>query len=159
MTLDQLQTADYEKTIRLQASPSEVFDALTTVTGLSSWWTRVTGLGEAGGELRFYFDSPTDACVMHVDSADRPARVEWTVAECAFLPDWVGTRPTFTITPVEGDASDLHFRHHGLTAELDCIEMCTLGWDTYLSSLRRYVETGEGVSGTGSGVPTAAWAG
>jgi len=144
MTIDQLQTTDYQKTIRLQASASEVFDALTTLTSLSSWWTRTTGFGEADGELRFFFDSPTDACVMRVDQADRPTLVEWTVTECAFLPDWVGTRPTFTITPVENDGSELHFRHHGLTPELACIEMCTLGWNSYLTSLRRYVESGQG---------------
>ena len=144
MTIDQLQTTDYQKTIRLQASASEVFDALTTITSLSSWWTRATGSGGAGGELRFFFGSATDVCVMRVDRADRAALVEWTVTECAFLPDWVGTRPAFTITPVEGDGSELHFRHHGLTPELECIEMCTLGWNTYLASLRQYVESGQG---------------
>jgi len=40
--------------------------------------------------------------------------------------------------------SELEFRHHGLTNELDCIEMCTQGWDHYLASLRDYVETGRG---------------
>ena len=57
---------------------------------------------------------------MRVDWADRSALVEWTVTECAFLPDRVGTRPTFQIiTPVEGDGSELHFRHHGLITELE----------------------------------------
>ncbi|WP_322778998.1 SRPBCC domain-containing protein [Frankia sp. Cas4] len=144
MSIDQLQPTDYQKSIRLQASASAVFDAVTTVASLSAWWTRTTGSGDTGGELRFYFNSPVDACVMHVEEASRPTRVQWTVTECAFLPDWVGTHPTFTITAIESAASELHFRHHGLTSELDCIEMCTLGWDTYLGSLRRYVETGEG---------------
>jgi hypothetical protein len=78
---------------------------------------------------------------MRVDWADRSALVEWTVTECAFLPDRVGTRPTFTITPVEGDGSELHFRHHGLITELECIEMCTPGRNTCLASLRQYVES------------------
>ncbi|TKA06417.1 SRPBCC family protein [Actinacidiphila oryziradicis] len=56
-----------------------------------------------------------------------------------------GTRPTFTITPVDGDASELQFRHHGLTTELDCIEQCTRGWDHFLASLREYVEVGRGM--------------
>ena len=77
---------------------------------------------------------------MQVDQATRPTSVQWTVADCSFLSDWVGTRPTFTITPVDGDASELQFRHHGLTAELDCIEQCTRGWDHYLVSFREYVE-------------------
>jgi uncharacterized protein YndB with AHSA1/START domain len=137
-------SADYEKTIRVKARPGVLFDALTTVSGLSSWWTRSTGSGDAGGELRFFFDTP-QPCVMRVDQAARPTTVRWVVTDCGFLPDWVGTRPSFTLTPVDADATDLHFRHQGLTPELDCIEMCTRGWDHFLASLREYVETGRGL--------------
>jgi uncharacterized protein YndB with AHSA1/START domain len=144
MTINDVEVADFQQTMLLQASADAVFDALTTVTGLSSWWTRTTGFGGVGGELRFYFDSPTEACVMQVDRADRPTRVEWTVTQCSFLPDWVGTRPTFTITPVGDDKAELHFRHHGLTPQLECIEMCTVGWNTYLASLRGFLHSGKG---------------
>ena len=96
-------SADYQKTIRVKAHPGALFDALTNVSGLAAWWTRVTGSGDAGGELRFFFDS-ADPCVMHVDQATRPTSLQWTVTDCSFLPDWIGTRPTFTITPVDGDA-------------------------------------------------------
>jgi uncharacterized protein YndB with AHSA1/START domain len=136
--------ADYRKTIRVKACPGALFDALTTVSGLTAWWTRATGSGDAGGELTFFFSSP-EPCVMHVDQATRPTSVQWTVTDCGFLPDWVGTRPTFTIIPVDGDASELQFRHHGLTPELDCIEQCTRGWDHFLESLREYVEVGRGM--------------
>ena len=137
-------SADYQKTIRVEASPGVLFDALTSVSGLAGWWTRVTGSGDAGGELRFFINSP-EPLVIRVDEATRPTSVRWTVTECSFLPDWVGTRPTFTITPVDGDASELQFRHHGLTPELDCIEQCTRGWDHFLESLREYVEVGRGM--------------
>jgi hypothetical protein len=76
--------------------------------------------------------------------------VRWTVIECSFLSDWVGTRPVFTITAAGAgaasgaDEAELHFRHHGLTPELDCIDMCTRSWDHFLVSLRDYVETGHG---------------
>ena len=82
--------------------------------------------------------------VIHVDQATRPVPVRWTVTDCPFLPEWVGTPPTFTITPADGDASELHFRHHGLTSELDCMEMCTRSWNHYLASLRDYLEVGRG---------------
>ncbi len=136
-------STDYRKTIRVKATPGALFDALTTTSGLAAWWTRATGSGDGGGELRFFFNS-AEPCVMHVDRAVRPVSVRWTVTDCGFLPDWVGTRPTFTITPVDGDGSELAFRHHGLTAELDCIEECTRGWDHFLASLRQYVEAGHG---------------
>jgi uncharacterized protein YndB with AHSA1/START domain len=134
---------DYEKTILIDAAPDAVFDALTTTDGLTAWWTRADGSGVTGGELVFTMNAPTP-CVMHVDDATRPTHVQWTVTECDFEPDWVGTRPTFTITSVDGGASEVHFVHQGLTPELECIDMCRRGWDHYMSSLHEYVEGGEG---------------
>jgi uncharacterized protein YndB with AHSA1/START domain len=137
-------SADYQKTTRVKASPGALFDALTTVSGLTAWWTRATGSGDAGGELKFFMNA-SEPLLIHVDQATRPTSVQWSVTDCPFLPDWVGTRPTFTITPIDGDASALQFRHHGLTPELDCIEQCTRGWDHFLTSLREYVEDGRGM--------------
>ena len=136
-------SADYQKTIRVKATPGALFDALTSVSGLAAWWNPVTGSGDAGGELKFFMNAP-EPLVIHVEQVTRPTSVQWSVSNCPFLPDWVGTRPTFTITPVDGDASELHFRHHGLTQELDCIEMCTRSWNHYLASLRDYLEVGRG---------------
>jgi hypothetical protein len=136
-------SADYQKTIRVKATPGALFDALTSVSGLAAWWNPVTGSGDAGGELKFFMNAP-EPLVIHVEQATRPTSVQWSVSNCPFLPDWVGTRPTFTITPVDGDASELHFRHHGLTQDLDCIEMCTRSWNHYLASLRDYLEVGRG---------------
>ena len=135
--------ADYQNTIRVNAPPGALFDALTTVTGLTAWWVPATGSGDASGELRFFMNA-LEPLVVHVDQATRPASVKWTVTGCPFLPDWVGTRPAFTITPVGDGESELHFRHHGLTPELDCIEMCTRSWNHFIPSLCDYVETGRG---------------
>jgi len=82
--------------------------------------------------------------VIHVDEATRPTSVQWTVADCPFLPDWQGTRPTFTITSVDDGTSELHFHHHGLSEDLECIDMCTRSWNHYMTSLRDYVEAGSG---------------
>jgi uncharacterized protein YndB with AHSA1/START domain len=135
--------AEYQTTIRVKASPDAVFDALTTVTGLAAWWNPVSGSGETGGELRFNMNAP-EPLVIQVDEATRPTSVRWTVIDCPFLPDWIGTRPTFTITPVDGETFDLHFRHQGLTEELECIDMCTRSWNHYMTSLRDYLEVGRG---------------
>jgi len=135
--------ADYQKSMRVEASADALFDALTDVAGLTAWWTRATGTADAGGQIEFWFDPP-QPCVMRVDQAVRPDLVQWTVTSCDFLPDWVGTRPTFTITQLDGDECELEFVHHGLTPELDCIEMCTRGWDHFIPSLRDHVESGHG---------------
>jgi hypothetical protein len=67
-------SADYQKTIRVKASPGALFDA-----------------------LRFFMNSP-EPLVIDVDEAARPPSVRWTVTEFSFLSDWVGTCPVFTIT-------------------------------------------------------------
>ena len=83
--------------------------------------------------------------VIHVDEATRPTAVRWTVTDCPFLPDWVGTRPTFTIAAVGGGESELDFRHHGLTPELPCFDMCRPSWDHFIAkSLRELVESAQG---------------
>src|SRR6266702_2341855 len=61
---------------------SEVFDALTTITSLSSWWTRAAGSGEAGGELRFSSAQPptlhrdVHARLEHLPGQPAPVRRE-----------------------------------------------------------------------------------
>ncbi len=134
---------DYQKTIRVKATPDALFDAITTTDGLAAWWNRVTGSGDTGGELKFYMNAP-EPLVIRVDEARRPRSVHWTVIDCPFLPDWVGTRPTFTITPAGGE-SELGFRHHGLTPELPCFGMCRPSWDHFIAnSLRELLESGQG---------------
>ncbi|TNC19386.1 SRPBCC family protein [Amycolatopsis alkalitolerans] len=133
---------DYERVIRVAADCTAVHAALTTTDGLSAWWTTCTGSGQSEGELKFWFDGP-QPCVMHVEEAT-PSAVRWVVTDCDFLRDWVGTRPTFSVTPAGSDRCEIRFRHHGLTPELDCIEVCTQGWNHFIPSLRSYLETGTG---------------
>jgi len=145
MSTEQLSAtpADYQTTVRVKASPDALFAALTSVTGLAAWWNPATGSGETGGELRFIMNAP-EPLVIHVDEAIRPTSVRWTATDCPFLPDWIGTRPTFTITPIDGDTTELHFSHHGLSEELECFDMCTRSWNHYMTSLRDYLEVGRG---------------
>ena len=134
---------DYRHTVHVESSPDAVFDALTTLSGLAAWWSPVSGSGEPGGELRFQMNAP-EPCVMRVDVAVRPALVQWTCTSCDFVPDWVGTRPTYTIIPLNDGTTEVRFVHIGLTAKLECIEMCTRGWNHFIPSLRDYIETGTG---------------
>ena len=68
----------------------------------------------------------------------------WDVTACAFLPDWVGTTPTFTLSEPDAGGCDLRFRHVGLSPRLECCHMCRAGWDQYRPSLRDYIDTGAG---------------
>ncbi|HVC70886.1 MAG TPA: SRPBCC domain-containing protein [Acidimicrobiales bacterium] len=130
----------FEITKSLTKPVSDVFDALTTTTGLSNWWTTASGSGLTGGELTFHFTSPV---VMRVDRAQRPSLVTWTVLVSEPLPDWEGTTITFEVSPQGTEGSLVRFRHTGL-AQLECFGECSNAWGHFLGSLVAYVETGHG---------------
>jgi uncharacterized protein YndB with AHSA1/START domain len=134
--------ADYQASIAFTSPPSAVFEALTGLEGLVSWWTAVAGDGRASGELRFDFGQGSP-CVMHVDEA-QPSSVQWTCVGYPPLPDWTDTTIHFQLTERPDGGSDLAFRHRGLTPRLECFSDCKNGWDHFLPSLRDYVDTGTG---------------
>jgi uncharacterized protein YndB with AHSA1/START domain len=139
----QLDDQDYQATLTFSAPPQSVFEALTTRPGLGGWWTEaVTGSGEQGEELRFYFGDEV-ATIMRVDVAKPATLVQWTCLGYQHLPDWAGTTITFALSPA-GGGTKLDFRHRGLTPRLECFDMCRSGWDHFLPSLRSYADTGRG---------------
>lgn len=138
-------TTDYRTTVRVNAPAEVVFDAVTTAEKLAAWWSPVAGSGLAGGELRFPMVPDHSPLLIRVDEATRPTIVRWTVVECTFMEDWVGTQPTFTITPIDETACELTFEHLGLNDELECKDNCARSWDHFVrTSLRELAEGGPG---------------
>ncbi|HVA89775.1 MAG TPA: SRPBCC domain-containing protein [Chloroflexota bacterium] len=133
---------DFEATMSFKSSADAVFDALTTPSGLANWWTKVSGSGLEGGELRFMFGD--DPLSMRVDKAERPSVVRWTALAFEPLPDWEGTTISFDVSPNEHGGSRLHFQHTGMTPRLECFNTCSKGWEQYLASLVDYVDSGQG---------------
>src|SRR6185437_10492950 len=133
---------DFTATLEIKVSPQSVFDALITPADLTNWWTPASGSGTSAGELVFRFGDLRANC--HVDDAEPASRVRWTVLLCEPVPDWVRTNIAFDLTPVEGGGTRLDFRHHGLTSQLECFEMCSSGWTRHLGSLLTYLEAGHG---------------
>jgi uncharacterized protein YndB with AHSA1/START domain len=122
-----------------------VYEAVATPAGVSGWWMPTTGSGAEGGELRISF--PPGVGVFRVDRARPASRVEWTVQELGFLPDWIGTRIVFELSPDAAGGTELEFHHNGLTPHLECYDQCRQGWNHYLPSLHDHVETGAGRPG------------
>ena len=138
-------TTDYRTTIRVNAPADAAFDAVTTIEALTAWWSPVTGSGLTDGELRFPMVAGQPPLLVRVDEATRPTIVRWMVVECTFMEDWVGTRPTFTIRPIDAGSCELTFEHLGLNDNLECKDMCSRSWDHFVgTSLREFVEGGPG---------------
>ena len=133
---------DFESTKALSAPPEKVLAALRTIEGITDWWGPTTGSAEIGGTFEVSFQEHKQVIVLHVEDSEE-GQVVWTVKETPLTPEWVGTSIAFDVAAAR-DGATLHFRHHGLTPQLECFDMCHAGWTHYLGSLVCYVDTGEG---------------
>ncbi|HYZ53136.1 MAG TPA: SRPBCC domain-containing protein [Streptosporangiaceae bacterium] len=131
----------YTKTLTAETTAEEVFHALTDPGAITAWWSAasVTGSGQTGGELHITFGTEPEPTVMRVLAAHRPDMVIWDVAASPLVPDWVGTRPTFTMTPA-GDGCRLDFAHHGLIPDLECFDRCATDWGHFLVRIADHVQ-------------------
>lgn len=137
--------------IRMNAPVSAVYAALATERGLRSWWTDTCNVGEtAGATARFIFGPSYK--VMRIETLRPDRQVRWHCleshiqAEGRTLPadEWAGTRIVFRLNGHGPALTVLRFEHLGLTPQLACHDLCERGWDHFLASLQRYVETGTG---------------
>ena len=135
---------DYARQVHISVPPERVFDALTTASEFAPWWAPAAGLAAEGGELRVTFAGFEDPLVLRVKQAARPSVVSWDVDDGGPLPEWLGTTVTFTLSESGTGGCDVRFRHHGLTPQLKCYDVCRASWDQYLPSLRDYIESGTG---------------
>jgi uncharacterized protein YndB with AHSA1/START domain len=137
--------ADYVVTAAARATPADVFGALTTGEGIAGWWTgSVDGApGLLGGLVTLRFAGLAEHIVLRVKALDPGRAVEWTCAAHTGHREWEGTSIEFALR-VTGDGCSVTLRHRGLTPALACFEACARGWDFFVPSLIRYVETGAG---------------
>jgi uncharacterized protein YndB with AHSA1/START domain len=141
---------DFTATVKIARPAADVLTALTSVDGLTAWWTPATGNGEVDGELTFVFPhGPVEPTVMRVDEATTET-VRWTCLSSGSAADWVGTEIIFGMAAIPSGTA-VFFRHKGLTTELECFEDCYSGWTHFMQSLTQYVETGVGMPAMSGG--------
>ena len=119
---------------------NEVYAALTTLEGLSGWWTDDTqGDTAVSGVLEFRFDvGSIDMKVVEL----RPAHiVRWQVVDGP--PEWIGTTVSFELRQ-DGDYVVVLFRHEGWKEPVEFMHHCSTKWAVFMMSLKSLVETGKG---------------
>ncbi len=122
------------------STPEKVYDALTTIDGLSGWWTRdTTGDAGLGGVVAFRFER--GGFDMEVREVDPGKRVRWAVVDGP--EEWLDTTVTFEIRP-EDDWTTVLFFHEGWREPVEFMHHCSTKWATYLMSMKAMLETGEG---------------
>lgn len=128
--------------ITIEAQPEQLYQALTSQEGLSSWWTRCDAGEKVGESNRFYFGPNGEHQVeMAINDLKPGSLVSW---QCSNGP-WQNTGAfDFKISSDERGAV-LHFSHEGWPETDDFYQHCNAKWGYFLAvSLKSYLETGKG---------------
>jgi uncharacterized protein YndB with AHSA1/START domain len=126
----------------ITASREKVYEAISSIQGLSNWWTLQTcGDSSPGGIIRFRFgEFGNDMRVLSM------RKNEWLLWECVDGPDdWIGTRISFQLDDNGNKArTRVRFEHGCWKTANDFFAGCTFTWGRYMESLRQYCQTGKG---------------
>ena len=125
----------------INAPKQKVFEAVTTIEGLTNWWTtQVEGSAETGGTLQFNFVD-FKGPLMKVTELIPNEKLVW---ECVGEDqDWRGNTFTFLLDEKESKTR-VRFSHDGWETQDDFYAACCYSWGRYLESLRQYCQTGKG---------------
>ena len=132
--------------IGIRSPAAQVYKALSTINGLTHWWTE-EGEGDAqiGGKIEFTFRSETEEIkgkmIMEVQELNSQKDVRW---RCIDGPaEWIGTDITFQLSQ-QDDQTIIIFGHRNWREAVEFTAHCSMKWAVFLLSLRDYVETGKG---------------
>lgn len=135
--------ADILHQLTIQAPPEDVYAAITEEDGLSSWWTSdVDAEPKEGSQAQFRFEGGMVAMLMRIENLEPGRSVEWSVDEPS-PPEWEGTRVTWEFSPTD-EGTELLFGHRGWKSTDGSFPDINYNWSYYLTSLKQYLETGEG---------------
>ncbi len=122
--------------VGIKADPKVVFDALTTIEGLSKWWVvNTTGNPKLGGIINF------DFCEMKVVELIQNKLVKW---QCVSGPkEWLNTEITFELEDKDQQTFIL-FKHAKWQKPVEFMHHCSTKWAIFLLSLKSWLEREEG---------------
>jgi len=139
----------YQRELEVQASPQEVYAALTV--GIGDWWAAPDKVIEnVNNTVTFKFSPNPTYWTMRIEKLVPNKTVKFKCVDAkhiheglpdSILEEWLDTQLEWEITP-KGDRTLIRFEHKGLIPTLGCYEICEEGWDHFfMGSLKRYLET------------------
>jgi len=132
--------------VGIKAPVATVYAALSTIDGVSAWWTEDTrGVSAPGGNIEFTFLTPAGEKVgsigVDVMALDPGKQVQWRVTSGP--EEWIGTDLKFRLRQ-DGDYAIVMFSHENWREAVEFTAHCSTKWATFLLSLKDLVETGKG---------------
>ncbi len=134
--------ADILHRVGIKSSQDKVFKTLTTIEGLSNWWTKDTqGDCGKGGVIQFRFGA--GGFDMKVLELTPNEQVRWEVI--AGPEEWIGTRINWELRS-EDDYVIVLFKHAGWREPVEFMHHCSTKWAVFLLSLKALLESGKGAA-------------
>jgi len=128
--------------LEINAKPEKVYAAIATEAGLKAWWTIATKAGESEGDsAEFKFHADKFFMKFNIDALNPNQAVRWTCQDATHT-FWKETTVAWDLKENKG-GTVLNFVHDKFAEEND-ITSCSAGWDYFLGSLKKYLETGKG---------------
>ena len=125
----------------IDASMKKVYEAISTIEGLSNWWTiQTTGDASLGGTIQFNFGEFQGPRMKVIEQIEHNKLV-WECVESGH--GWLGNTFEFSLDENEGKTR-VRFSHNGWEKQEDFYAICSFSWGRYMESLRQYCQTGEG---------------
>ena len=135
--------ADIVQKLTIEASPENIFHALTRPDGITGWWAnQVIAEPKIGSLVEIGFDNG-EVMKMEIIDLEVASKVYWRVRLAPH--NWEGSTITWDLMPLS-QATGLLFGHHDLIVGKTGygIEQTRAGWEHFLGSLKSYLETGKG---------------
>jgi uncharacterized protein YndB with AHSA1/START domain len=124
----------------INAPKEKVYKAISTIEGLSNWWTKQTsGDAKVDGIIEFRFGEGGPD--MKVKEMKENEAIIW---ECCGGPEeWIGNTFSFNLDENVGKTR-VRFEQAGWKEADDFYASCSFSWGRYMESLRQYCQTGTG---------------
>ena len=134
-----------ERTIAV--APRSVFNALTQPDEIGHWWTNdLNATPERGSLAEFRFGEWGDIVLrFEVAELEQDRSVHW-IYRFGTIAHWAGTSVTWQLKRVH-NGTLLVFIHEGFAKQDEAYEQTRWYWDSFLDSLKSYLETGKGAPG------------
>ena len=140
---------NFSKKIAVQAPDDNVYHALTN--SISKWWTEMfEGVSNEQGQSFTIRFGPNIFKKMKVDELSTNKKIVWLVTDSLIdIPDlknqteWINTKIVWEIFSKESQ-TELTLTHFGLTPQIECYNICEMGWHNFTDSLVEFINTGNG---------------
>ena len=132
--------------VGIKAPLQKVYEALSTVEGISGWWTEQTsGTSQIGKTIVVQFFSleakELGSMNMEVKTLEPGKKIHWIFT--AGPAEWIGTEAIFDLHQ-EDDYTIVLFGHRNWQEEVEFTAHCSMKWGIFMLSLKEFVETGKG---------------